>query len=126
MSDTECEPLEGNADFYGLGIRIGFYLQWITTYLNFLFKLEPACMLYTTNSVFVFALAIALVVAYVEGSPPIEIHLMLHISLGFFMTSLSTMRIRHWFQDPRLIDEFVGRLAGMWQRYPGLSWSGVL
>ncbi|KAH7305412.1 hypothetical protein B0I35DRAFT_492721 [Stachybotrys elegans] len=30
-------PFAGNADLYGIGIRIGFYLQWISTLLATIF-----------------------------------------------------------------------------------------
>lgn len=53
---------EGNPDFYGLGIRVGIYLQWITAYLANHFLQEATDSSLETNTIFLVALFVAMVV----------------------------------------------------------------
>lgn len=48
--------IEGSPDFYGLGIRIGIYLQYITTFGANLFHKEGIDGNLTTNTIFLLAL----------------------------------------------------------------------
>ena len=54
--------LVGNSDLYGLGIRLGIYLQWITSQIAFYFHLEGSNDLSNADLIFSFALVIALFV----------------------------------------------------------------
>lgn len=97
---TTCAPFEGNSDFYGLGIRIGVYLQWISAWISLLLDPESAQSTFGSNSIFVFAIAIATVIAARSGAAAIEMYLMLQFMLGFFITTLSTLGVRLWFLSP--------------------------
>ena len=102
---SRCEPLEGNADFYGLGIRIGVYLQWASTWLSLLLDPESSQAVLDANSVFFLAAAIATVIAATRDAPAIEIYIMLQILLGFPFTTLSTFGLRLWLTSPRRLDQ---------------------
>jgi hypothetical protein len=111
-----CGPIDGNPDFYGLGIRIGIYLQWISTWLSLLVDPNSAQSTYDGNSVFVFAIAIATIVAIQsDATRPIEIYIMLQITIGFFATSLSTMGVRFYFLSP---DRLAQLLDGLQNSIP--------
>ncbi|OTB01056.1 hypothetical protein M426DRAFT_26041 [Hypoxylon sp. CI-4A] len=93
-----CEVIQGNPDFYGLGIRISVYLQWVTTWINFVVDPQSAQAAYDINSVFVFALLVATMIATLAEEPtiqPVETHIMLQFVLGFFVTTLSTFGLRY-------------------------------
>jgi hypothetical protein len=72
-----CTPFEGNSDLYGLGIRIGVYLQWISVWINLLLDPESAQATYDANSTFVFAIIIATVIAAQRDAAVIKVYIML-------------------------------------------------
>lgn len=95
LSARAACSIQGNSDFYGLGIRIGIYLQWVTSFLaNHL--LEDAIWdNLTTNTIFLLALFVALVVATVEGSvQPAEVVVLLQLCFGFLFSILSIWGLR--------------------------------
>ncbi|KAI1214468.1 uncharacterized protein F4807DRAFT_129227 [Annulohypoxylon truncatum] len=99
-----CEAIEGNPDFYGLGIRIGVYLQWVTAWVSLVVDPLSAQSVYDVNSVFVFAILVATMIATFADNPtiePVETYIMLQFSLGFFVTTLSTFGLRLQFLRPR-------------------------
>ncbi|KAI2632507.1 hypothetical protein GGS26DRAFT_79607 [Hypomontagnella submonticulosa] len=101
-----CDVIQGNPDLYGLGIRIGVYLQWISAWINLLVDPLSAQAVYDVNSVFVFAILVATMIASLDGNPtiqPIETHIMLQFALGFFATTLSTFGVRLYFLRPASI-----------------------
>ncbi|KAJ5521029.1 hypothetical protein N7463_001482 [Penicillium fimorum] len=95
-----CAPFEGNSDLYGLGIRLGVYLQWISAWISLLLDPYSAQSIYDTNSVFVFAIMVATIVAAQLGTAAVEIHIMLQFMLGSFITTLSTLGVRLWLMSP--------------------------
>ncbi|KAJ5548425.1 hypothetical protein N7513_005659 [Penicillium frequentans] len=95
-----CTSLEGNSDLYGLGIRIGIYLQWISAWISLLLDPESAQSTYDVNSIFVFAILVATIIASQQGAARIEMYLMLQFMLGSFITSMSTLGIRLWLMSP--------------------------
>lgn len=101
---TTCEPLEGNADFYGLGIRLGIYLQWASAWLSLLLDPESAQGVLDASSVSVFAVVIATIVASRQNAPAIELYIMLQILVGFSATTLSTFGVRIWLMNPARLD----------------------
>ncbi|KAI1135385.1 hypothetical protein F5Y05DRAFT_181026 [Hypoxylon sp. FL0543] len=108
-----CEAIAGNPDFYGLGIRIGVYLQWVTAWINLLVDPLSAQSVYDVNSVFVFAILLATMVATFAKDPtiePIETHILLQFALGFFVTTLSTFGMRLHFLRPGSVAELGGQL----------------
>lgn len=108
-----CPEFIGNSDFYGLGIRIGVYLQWISAWITLLLDPESAQATFDANSTFVFAIAIATVIAAQQGADAIEMHLMLQFMLGFFVTTLSTVGVRLWLMSPSRLSNFLTTMKGV-------------
>ncbi|KAH6632564.1 hypothetical protein F5144DRAFT_255266 [Chaetomium tenue] len=108
---STCEPLQGNSDFYGLGIRIGIYLQWGSSWLSMLLDPESAQGVLDANSIFVFAVVIATIIAATNNAPAIEMYIMLQILLGFPITSLSAFGLRIWLMSPRRLDSLRTRIT---------------
>ncbi|KAI0830421.1 hypothetical protein F5Y06DRAFT_282058 [Hypoxylon sp. FL0890] len=110
---SSCEAIAGNPDFYGLGIRIGVYLQWVTAWINLLVDPLSAQSIFDVNSVFVFAILLATMVASFADNPtiePIETHILLQFVLGFFVTTLSTFGMRLHFLRPDSAADLGGQL----------------
>jgi hypothetical protein len=81
---------EGNSDFYGLGIRIGVYLQWITAYIANHFLGEAIDGNLETNTIFLLSLFIATIVTTLQGQvQSAELIVLLHLSFGFLFSILS-------------------------------------
>jgi hypothetical protein len=88
-SPSSC-GFTGNSDFYGLGIRIGIYLQWITAFLANHFLREAIDLNLETNTIFLLALFIATVVATIKDTVQTsEIIVLLHLCFGFLFSILS-------------------------------------
>jgi hypothetical protein len=58
--DTVC-GFDGNADLYGIGVRVGLYLQWITTLLTTLFQPADERVLRVINLLIQSAIFIGLI-----------------------------------------------------------------
>ncbi|KAI9737563.1 MAG: hypothetical protein M1834_009718 [Cirrosporium novae-zelandiae] len=58
-----CTGFQGNSDLYGFGIRLGIYLQWISSLLANAFVPDMMPSALDTNSTFLFAIFIAIVKA---------------------------------------------------------------
>ncbi|OIW26914.1 hypothetical protein CONLIGDRAFT_707535 [Coniochaeta ligniaria NRRL 30616] len=110
-----CEPLEGNPDFYGLGIRIGIYLQWWSAWLSLLLDPESAQSVLDANSVSLFAVTIATIIAARRNAPAIEMYIMLQILIGFPVTTLSSFGLRLWLMSPRRLDKLKDELKRLWR-----------
>lgn len=92
---TSCIPSQGNSDFYGQGIRIGVYLQWVSAWISILVQPDTAQSVLEVNSIFVFAVVIANIAAYnFADIQPIETYIMLQLSFGFFLTTISIFGLR--------------------------------
>lgn len=86
-----CRGFAGNSDLYGLGIRLGIYLQWISSLLaNSLLPTTVSDSL-DTNSIFLFAVFIAIAVAtnLSGGLHPVEPFILLQLCFGFLLSVLS-------------------------------------
>lgn len=96
-SSSDCSPIEGNADFYGLGIRIGIYLQWITALLANLFSKESIDGNLETNTIFLLALFVAVAVATAQTTvQSAEMIVLLQLAFGFVFSILSIwVRVDH-------------------------------
>lgn len=95
-ASPQCE-IEGNSDFYGLGIRLGIYLQWISATLAHFFSPESSRELLATNTIFVLALVIALAISTAHRTvQSVEIVILLQLLLGFVLSvhSIWGLRIR--------------------------------
>lgn len=87
--DGSC-VIEGNPDFYGLGIRAGVYLQYVTAFGANLLLTENIDGNLVTNTVFLLALFIAMAVATAQRTvQTVEIVVLLQLSFGFLFTILS-------------------------------------
>jgi len=88
-SRPDC-GLDGNADFYGLGIRLGIYLQWITSLLANLFLKESIEGSLETNTIFLLAVFVATLYATAHNSlHAAEAIVLLHLCFGFLFSILS-------------------------------------
>ncbi|KAK4140163.1 uncharacterized protein C8A04DRAFT_40107 [Dichotomopilus funicola] len=108
---STCEPLQGNSDFYGLGIRLGIYLQWASAWVSLLLNPESAQGVLDANSVSLFAVVIATIVAARQNAPAIELYIMLQILVGFPVTTLSTFGIRIWLTNPARLEELLRKIV---------------
>ncbi|KAK6538402.1 hypothetical protein TWF694_011279 [Orbilia ellipsospora] len=92
---ASCPPIQGNSDFYGEGIRIGVYLQWLSAWTSILADPLSTQSILEANSVFVFAIVIATICANRSANiKSVETYIMLQIALGFFLTTMSTFGVR--------------------------------
>ena len=110
-----CEPFDGNADFYGLGIRIGIYFQWFLAWLSMLLDLESAESMLDVNVAFVFTLVIATIIFACYNSAAIEIYIMLQILFGFPVIVLSTFGIRVWLMSLDRLDVLCKQTITAWK-----------
>ena len=93
-----CPGFDGNSGFYGLGIRLGVYLQWIASWLTNTLSPSEAGRSHDANSIFVLAIVVAIVTSIASGNiKPVEVYVMLLICFGFFFTVLSFLGIRLYF-----------------------------
>ncbi|KAH8911746.1 hypothetical protein BR93DRAFT_12796 [Coniochaeta sp. PMI_546] len=67
MDAASCE-VEGNSDLYGRGIRLGFYIQWVSTLLITLFKHEDESLYRVVNLVLQLAVFASLLFLTVENA----------------------------------------------------------
>ncbi|KAL6716375.1 hypothetical protein ACLMJK_005941 [Lecanora helva] len=86
-----CNGFQGNTDLYGLGIRIGIYLQWISSLLTNIFLPNAISESLDTNAIFLFALFIAIANATTnqEKLHPAEAFVALQLCFGFLLSVLS-------------------------------------
>ena len=99
------------ADIAWVGIRVGVYMQIIASWISNTFSPEQAAENHDANSIFVFAILIALLKAeYDESVRPIEAWIMLQTCVAFFLTVLSLAGIRLQLLNPRSTS---GLLKGM-------------
>jgi hypothetical protein len=88
---------EGNADLYGLGIRLGFYLQWLTTILaNFVLAKDEIIANGFAFAVYVSAVFFNLLVQTSRLTiDPLDVYLTILLSFGsqFFLVPLFIWRI---------------------------------
>ena len=88
-NSNECE-FSGNSDFYGLGIRLGVYLQWTTSILALYLHTEAVSENLDTNTIFVFALFAALLSATARDQVrAAEVLILLQLCWGFLLGVLT-------------------------------------
>lgn len=88
---VQC-PHDGNPDFYGLGIRVGIYLQLTTAILAKYFRPEAIPENLTANTIFLLALFAAIAMATLgSGLRPEEIAILLQLCFGFLLSVLSIL-----------------------------------
>ncbi|KAF4537465.1 uncharacterized protein LTHEOB_1656 [Lasiodiplodia theobromae] len=104
----KCPGFNGNPDLYGLGIRLGVYSQWFSSWLTNTCNPSAAAANHDANSIFLLALLIGISVAVANDAiRPVEAYVMLHICFGFIFTVLSLLGVRVYFLTPRTLSEFL-------------------
>ena len=107
-----CPGFEGNPDFYGAGIRIGIYLQWVSAWLSNTFNPGAAAANHDANAIFLLAVLIALTIALASGSLRIvEAYILVLLSGGFICTVLSFLGLRLYFLQPSTLATFFRGLS---------------
>ena len=79
---------DGNTDMYGLGIRIGFYLQWYAGDLASWLAPSEVNGIRVTNSIFIAATFLALliqVILDVSNLQVVEVYIILLLTFGYFL-----------------------------------------
>ncbi|KAH8879035.1 hypothetical protein GQ53DRAFT_849863 [Thozetella sp. PMI_491] len=105
-SEAHCPGFEGNPDLYGLGIRIGVYLQWYSTWLCITIDSEASAEIHTANSVFIFAIMVALLQAISnQVVNVVEAYLMLQICWGYLLTLMPIFGLRLHLLSPRRVEK---------------------
>jgi len=83
--DSSCN-FTGNSDMYGLGIRIGFYLQWFGTILASWIARGEVQGMRLSNSFFVAATFLALVIQTTKNNlRPVETYIILLLTFGGYL-----------------------------------------
>ena len=79
---------DGNTDMYGLGIRIGFYLQWYAGDLASWFAPSEIQGIRRTNSVFIAATFLALLIQIIRSISNlqiVEVYIILLVTFGYYL-----------------------------------------
>jgi hypothetical protein len=114
---TVCGPIDGNSDLYGLGIRVGVYLQWFSSWFSLLVEPASAQEIHEVNSVFVFAIIIATTLAArAHILLPVEAYIMLQFGFGYFFTTMSIIGVRLQLMSPARMAELLDALAKVPER----------
>ena len=99
-NDSTTCGYTGNSDIYGLGIRIGIYLQWFSTWLSTAFIPEEMLGTTVANSIFLIAISVA-TLTLCNSSPKAEGALVysadLIILLAIFGISVYFLYSVSWF-----------------------------
>lgn len=106
-----CPGFGGNSDLYGLGIRLGVYLQWISAWFANTVHPAAAGANHSANSIFLLAILIAVTVAVSANAiQPVEAYIMVMICFGFVLTVLSVFGIRIFLLNPASLTLFMRSL----------------
>lgn len=109
---------EGNSDFYGLGIRIGVYLQWFSAWISNTVNPAGAAANHDANTIFLTAITVATSVALSGGAlQPAEAYLMLLLSNGFLFTVLSFLGLRLYLLQPSTAAVLRRNLSTAWNDF---------
>lgn len=85
----------GNSDLYGLGIRIGIYLQWATALIANYARAEDIATALVTNTIFLAAVCISSLKLAVQGTlQQAEYLIVIHIAMGFVLSVLTSNGLR--------------------------------
>ncbi|KAK8252123.1 hypothetical protein IWZ00DRAFT_544161 [Phyllosticta capitalensis] len=92
-----CPRSTGNGDLYGLGIRLGIYLQWLSSHITHTVSPASAAATHDANSVFLLAILIALTTGTARPRKWIraeEAYVVLLIAWGFVGTVVGVAGVR--------------------------------
>ena len=110
ISREVCKSLAGDPDLYGVGIRIGIYLQWISSLFTNLLIPSGVSDALDTNSIFLLAVFIAIANATKSSGTepllgPIGAFVMLQMLFGYLLSVMSISGLRITIlSDPESID----------------------
>lgn len=88
--DPGC-GFEGNADFYGIGVRLGFYFQWIAGLIAWVFDPSSCEELGDAQTIFLAANLIAALVLSVQDAANTNVVVIILLFYMFFGGSVSTV-----------------------------------
>lgn len=109
-----CEPFEGNPDFYGLGIRLGVYLQIISTWITNTLNENATADTHAANSIFLLAIIVAVASAAASQEiRPVEVWIMLQICLIFPITVVGIFGARTNFLSTAAIRSMIDRFLSL-------------
>lgn len=94
LPESQC-TLDGNSDLYGLGIRVGVYLQWVSGFLANCFHAGSVQDILSTNTIFLMALFIALAIITTNHTIKApEVVILLQFCFGFLFSVSTTWGLR--------------------------------
>jgi len=94
LSSPQCTFI-GNSDLYGLGIRIGIYLQWISGLLANSTHADSVQDMLATNTIFLIALFTAMAIITAKDTVlAAEVTILLQFCFGFLFTVSLTWGLR--------------------------------
>ncbi|KAL3440386.1 hypothetical protein BJX65DRAFT_290602 [Aspergillus insuetus] len=112
----------GNSDLYGLGIRIGVYLQWLSAVVATSLRLTDSFLLFTTYSGFSFAIMVALLVLTAQRTAHVlEIIIMLHMFFGGLYATIPR-QIRGFRPRSQVSDSLIMLAAVMMMAFSSWFW----
>jgi len=83
---------EGNADFYGIGVRLGFYFQWFSGLIAFVINPEDSDAQADAQTIFLLANLIALIILQVQSqNDPVRVVVPILLFYMFFGGSVSAI-----------------------------------
>lgn len=111
-SSQDC-GFKGNSDIYGLGIRLGIYLQWITSKVAVYFHLEGSNDLSAAYFIFSIALQLALyVLTFQHDTYTIEAVIIFYIYYGGLL-SVNGYRKRYPLPAPSVSRAILANALGI-------------
>jgi hypothetical protein len=88
--NPEC-TFQGNPDFYGIGVRLSFYFQWIAGLISFVLNPHDSENQADIQTLFLLANFIALLVLQVQDAPDINVVVPIILFYIFFGGSVSAI-----------------------------------
>lgn len=82
---------EGNSDFYGIGVRLGFYFQWFSGLVAFVVNPEDSDAQADAQTIFLLANLIALIILQVQDAADINVVVPILLFYMFFGGSVSAV-----------------------------------
>lgn len=114
MDGSGCDAIDGNPDFYGLGIRLGVYLQVLSTWVTNTLNEDAVADTHAANSIFLLAIVVSVASAAANRDiRPVEVWIMVQICLMFPLTIMSVFGARTNFLTPASIDSLVERFKAL-------------
>ena len=88
--DNLCS-FQGNSDFYGIGVRLGFYLQWIAGLIAFVLNPADCEPLADAQTIFLLANLVAIILLQVQDAANVNVVVPILLFYMFFGGSISAV-----------------------------------